>query len=335
MNMKRRINSVNRENLRFWAFLGLALLCLTSCGNDRFTIRLAPNSQTCIESLLSTRNEIAMPGGKLADGLALKDIQALAFKPENLAKAVGNRRYILHFHRKNAEFDEEISPIKFPFYWEIDSTKLQTEGIYRIEIKSETDLHMAFYCKHCQVITPDGKREAGKKPEIENDFESGIQAKHCNEDACFAIRPRKLDLSPEVGKTYLIKVEAQQTYLDSAKIRLLLEESTVLGNYVLRFEDPLGYRASTFVKDLGIAIALSDKTARERIILPRIDQLQARIDSIEISKAYPVTGSRRTEQPPSDLHVALERERVQLQMEAISVLPRILVISPGMRCGEN
>jgi hypothetical protein len=276
-----------------------------------------------------------MPGGKLADDLALKDIQALAFKPDNLAKAVGNRRYIVHFYRRNADFDEEISPIKFPFYWEIDSTKLQTQGTYLVEIKSKTNLRMAFYCKECQVIDTNGKREAGKKPEIENDFESDIQAKHCNEDACFAIRPRKLDLSPEVGKHYLVKVEAQQTFLDSAQTRLEVEESSNKGNYILRFQDPLGYRASTFVKELGIAMVLSDKAAREKVILPRIDQLQATIDSIEISKAYPVTGSRRTEQPRSELHVALENERVQLQMEAISVLPRILVISPGMRCGEK
>lgn len=310
---------------------------LAGCDDDRFAIRLAPNSETCLESILSTTNELARPGGKLQPGLELEDIQALAMRPENLARAVGNKQYILHYYRRNKDFDEEVSPIKFPFYWEIDSTKLQTEGTYLVEIKSQSELHLAFYCEDCQSIAPEGTLKPGRAPKINNDFDSDTQARHCNEDACFSIRPRKLDLSKEVGKTYLVKLEAQQTYLDSAKTRIQVEKFGSTGNYLLRFRDQLLYRISTFVKELGIAMALSDKAQREKEILPRIDAIKGKIDTlrvkIQLPQGNPVTITPSDRAAWEQEIVALETERVQLQMEAVSVIPRLLVITPGMRCG--
>ncbi len=311
-------------------------LILFGCSPDRFEIHVAPNSETCIESLLSTTNELAMPNGKLQPGLTLEDLRALAQRPENLAKAVGNKPYILHFYRRDGKMDEEISPIKFPFYWEIDSMKLQTEGTYLVQINGTSNIHLAFFCTDCQTISPDGKVEKGKKPEIENDFDSEISARHCNEDACFGLRPRKSDLSKEVGKTYLVRLEAQETYLNAAKQRIEIQNSPNPGNFTLRFRDQLAYRAMTFVKELGIAMALSDKAQREKEIFPRIDALKGKIDTlrvrIQLPQGNPVTITPSDRAGWEQEIVALETERVQLQMEAASVIPRLLVISPGMRC---
>ncbi|HEX2901005.1 MAG TPA: hypothetical protein VHS96_14905, partial [Bacteroidia bacterium] len=206
-----------KDIIRFYrlgcATLGIAILCLSGCKEDRFRIRVAPGSDVCMESLLSINSGTLQGSAASESGLGLPELKALALDKDNLKRAIGGRAYILHFYRRLEDKDEEISPVKFPFYWEIDSTKLQTEGTYLVDIQSASELKIAFRCEDCQLIDASGQSSPGKKAGFESEFDSPTQARHCNEDACFALRPRKLDLSPEVGKQYLVRIESQQTYL--------------------------------------------------------------------------------------------------------------------------
>jgi hypothetical protein len=321
---------------RAW-FVLIAGLALAGCARDPFEIR--QDDEACVESLLSVRSELEEMEGKPQRVLSLEEMEALAVRPENLERAIGRKKYILHYYKRLPDKDEEIVPAKFPLHWEIDSTAVQTEGTYWITIGKADEVKVAFSCDACQQIDGDGKVVDARKTHVETEFVTPPTQRSCTEDWCFSIRPRKADLAAEAGNEYLIRIESQETYLKAAKSRIRLAKEKNPRTFRLRFTDPLEYRAMGFVKELGIAMALSDKADRAKSGALKVEHLLQQMDSL---KTAIMAWEGEAASPERDAKIEslatrrdyLIEQKTELDIEMAGILPQILVISPGVPCGK-
>lgn len=325
-----------------------ASLLLFGCGHDRFEIRT--QADKCVESTFAVHTEVDRVEGKgNSSPLSLADLQALAVRPANLELALAKRKYIVHYYQRTQDHDVEINPAKFPLFWDIDSTVIQTEGIFLVHFKDERTANISFKCEGCIRIDTTGQTLEPKHAALESELEAAIPSKQCSPEWCFSLRPRKIQLKEEVGQDYLVRIESRKSYLATAKDRIQVEDGKGYpGTFTIRFRDPLEYRATNFLKELGIAMALSDKEDRAAEIAPRLEtleqqisELKREIDSLQLSRNEagnkPTNvdeASQQLEHEKMQTLTALEREKEHLLLEKFAVLPRLLVTSPALPCRQ-
>ena len=319
----------------------------SACSEDPFVIKLQPGSETCLESLLfvSGNNVQALPMLKKLEPVSLGYLQPEANKMENLRKGIKNRKYVLHHYKRSEGFDLAIPPVKFPLFWEIDSTHIQTEGTYLIDIVSESEVKIRFKCEGCAQIDQKGEKLAGKHAALEIEFGTAPDATIVKEDWGFRLRPRKIPFSEVVGQHFVLKVTAPETYCEAAKTKLTFENTKggLPNSFQMRFVDDSEYWTSIFLKEIGIAIAMRDLEDARDLIQVKIDSLGTEIDALKsqvsqqtlerVLDALPNRAEKMQEfNAEENALMKLLEEKASLQLKSASMLPRILVLASGSKC---
>ncbi|MFN8393966.1 MAG: hypothetical protein U0176_04760 [Bacteroidia bacterium] len=287
---------------------------LNACEQKACEVREAPNSDVCVEMLMAVHSSYEEMERLPQTPMDFEAIKGIAFSPQCLGDALGYRKYVLHYYQHHEDRDEEIVPVKFPLYWKLDSTAIQTEGTYRVDFKSEKEVEISFHCDKCDRIDINGKLLASRIEKMDVDFTSKTEQVHKTPDWSFNLQPRRADLSKEVGKTFLIRIESRESYLKKAPERLNLIQSGP-NSFKIQYRDGLDYRATDFASGLGKSLALID---------------QARLDSMNTLKLKAVQDelAKLGNANPSKLD-SLKREENRLKIELDAILPRILVITRG------
>ncbi len=331
-------------------FLGvLFTLSISACGHEEFGVKLKPGSEVCMESLLhisNTPSGFDYPNAQAPVSVDL--LRQEAHKMENLRKGIKNKKYILHYYHREDGFDIPIPPVKFPLFWKIDSTKNQTEGTFEIDIESEDDILITYKCRECSQITPEGKKLVktgiGTSFEYSVKFHASPNEKIEATDYAVKLAPRKIPFSAAVGNHYTITLVAPETYCNAAKEKLEIVESKGMPNsYTMRFTDNSKYWASSFLKEIGIAMAMSDHQNADQMIQSRVDSLSNQIDALKaevgdierILEALPKREEKMSEfnAKENELMLLLEK-KAEIQIKQAGMLPRILVLATGTPCGS-
>jgi hypothetical protein len=327
-----------------WPVLGAGLvLLLTACGMDGMEVRRRPDAAACMESRFVHAGPFSQVDAGISEvPVTLELLQDYMQRPENLAMALNRKKYILHYFQRMPEWDQEIVPAKFPLYFEIDSTAMQTEGLFEFEFTSATHAQLRFVCETCERIDQQGQRLPAKRTQNRTRLDIATTSTQKNADWAFKLRPRKLQLQAEVGKRYLIQIQSQESYLATAKPKLSLEADK--DAFRLQFSDPFAYRAENFTKALCIAIVNSDQMARRNAIDSTMSHLKAAIDSLQAVRDALVplqvlngkSGEMSRQMTAVEELLAQKTERLtywEVQREAF--IPRFLVMSNGMPCGQS
>ncbi len=317
-------------------------LAMAGCTQDNFAIRPKPGGGGCTEAVLGLSKD---PKDKL-EGIverpvSLELLREYMHRPANMDAALSYKKHILHYFRRLESFDEEIVPVKFPLYWELDTTHVQTEGTYLIEFKSASEVKIDFHCDACFVVDIHGQRQPATRSNFTTSFTAGTNGVQETADWSFKLRPRKIQLVEEVGKKYIVQVESRTSYGADAKSRMQLED--VGYGYILRFSDPLASRSEDVMKGLAIAMVNDDRWQRQQAIDKVIDPLRPQIDSL-----YAVVDSLKSllvlDGKSGAIHAALAPAEERLldlltqkstwDIKRAAFLPRFLVLSPGIPCGK-
>jgi hypothetical protein len=319
------------------------MLLLTACGMDGMEVRRRPDAAACMESRFVHAGPFSQVDAGISERpVTLELLQDYMQRPENLSIALNRKKYILHYFQRMPEWDQEIVPAKFPLYFEIDSTAMQTEGLFEFEFTSATQVQVRFVCETCERIDQQGQRLPGKRTQNRTRMDAATTSTQKNADWAFKLRPRKLQLQGEVGKRYLVQIESQESYLATAKPKLSLEADK--DAFRLQFSDPFAYRAENFTKALCIAIVNSDQMARRNAIDSTMSHLKVAIDSLQAVRDALVplqllngkSGEMNRQLNAAEKSLAQKTERLtywEVQREAF--IPRFLVIGNGMPCGAN
>lgn len=328
---------------RFQGIIGAILYLMifaTSCGTNQFEIKLKTNSGTCLESLLinsplKSKSSIL----ETREAISLELIQDEALKTENLRKAIKNRKYVLQFFQREEEYDISIPPVKFPLFWELDSLSVQTEGVFLIEIKGDNEVQIAFHCDECNQIDSNGNNVSPKKHDYQQEFQVKPNGNISNADFSIRLRPRKIPFSDAIGQRFLIKINSAESYCNSAKSRIHVEKTKDSAEtFILSYHDESEYWTSLFIKELAIAVAISDHEKTKNLFQEKIDSISLEIDTLktkvknleQLLEALPNRNERMAEfdEDENQLLILLE-SKVALQLEMASMLPRILILSSG------
>lgn len=321
-----RTNHPHRRNSLSLAVLALIAGCvLTACQPKTVEIHEAPNSEVCVELLMSVHSAYAEMERLPQPPMDFEAIREMALSSQCLEAAMRHRKYVAHYYQHLEDRDVEIVPVKFPLYWKLDSTTIQTEGTYLVEFKSQSDLQISFQCDPCSRIDTAGKLLASRVETMNTEFASKTDQRHSNLDWTFTLQPRKADLSKEVGKSYLVRIESRESYLAKARERIRLVQSNG-NNLRLQYSDGLDYRATDFANSLARSLAMVDKAKRDSANTLRLGAVQAEIAQFEAGMAGSGDGN-----PELD---SLKREENKLKIELAAILPRILVIGKGAACGK-
>lgn len=326
----------------------ISLLCFSSCIQDKFEVNLKPGSESCLESMLfvSNPNATDLPFLQSQRPVSIDLLQEEAAKPENLRKGIKNKKYVLHFYRRVGDFDIAIPPVKFPLFWKIDSTLNQTEGTFLIDIKSESDVFIEYKCDGCATISPKGEKITANGVASAFEFSTSmhVSPQETIQTDHFAVRlaPRQIPFSKAVGESYVITISSPETYCNAAKDRLQFfkTENSPTG-FSMRFRDNSEYWASSFLKEIGIALAMSDHENAEQLIQTRVDSISVKVDSLKsivgnienLLDALPKRAEKMDEfnETEKELVLLLE-QRAALQIKKAGMLPRILILATGTPC---
>jgi hypothetical protein len=295
-----------------------------------------------VETVFKARPEFNMLTDSVKERpITLELMREYMLNPYNMATALGYKKYILHYYRRESGFDEEIVPAKFPLRWEIDSTAIQTEGTYIVTFETANQVVIDFHCDACTQIDQRGARLPGTKTDFKTSFEGTTNSLQKTADWAFKLTPRKAAMDAELGKQYLVRIEARDSYIHEAQKRLSIEEK--FGGYRMKFTDPFGYMAEKVLIGMGIAMVNEDRANRQKAIdkvnesmRPERDSLAKAIDSLKL--LLPRDG--RSGQAHAALKQAEERyawlmgQKQYWDKKYAAFLPRMLTKEGAFPCGS-
>lgn len=315
----------HRQNITIWIALAcIALMACSACTQKPIEVRENSIPEACVELLMAVHSSYAEMEGLPQPPMDFDAIERLARSEGCLEDAMGHRKYVIHYYQHLEDRDVEVVPAKFPLYWRLDSTVVQTEGTYRVEFKTQSEIEINFQCKGCARISPAGKLLASRVESMGMDFTSKTEQEHRTPDWTFSLMPRRGDLSKEVGKSYLVRIESRESYLARADERLSLSPAGP-NSFKIRFRDGLEYRATEFANNLGKALALADQALIDSANVIQLKAVQAEIAEMASAPASKESAAKQD---------SLKREENKLKIELDAILPRILLISDGNSCGS-